>query len=54
MVALDSCLRDISASMHKIAKDWFRQNVLTTESIVIHMVEGVCAFRRGQNKRGHD
>ena len=37
-----------------IATGWFRQNVLTTESIVIHMVEGVCAFCRDQNERGRD
>ena len=37
-----------------IAPGWFRQNVLTTESIVIHMVEGVRAFCRDKNKRGRD
>jgi hypothetical protein len=31
MVASDSCLRDISTSMYKIAQSWFRQNVLTTD-----------------------
>ena len=37
-----------------IAKGWFRQNVLTTESIVNPRVEGVRAFCRDQNKRGRD
>ena len=30
-----------------IAPGWFRQNVLATESIVIHMVEEACAFLPG-------
>ena len=54
MAALDSCLRDMRASVHNIAPDWFRQNVLTTKIIVIHMVEGVCAFDRELNQREHD
>ena len=53
-IRLDSCLRDISASMHKIAQEWPWQNVLTTVSIVIHMIEGACAFCRDQNQRGRD
>ena len=37
-----------------IAPGFFWQNVLTTESIVIHMVKGVCAFCQKQNQRGRD
>ena len=54
MVAPDSCLRDISPSMGKTALGWPPQNVLTTKSISIYMVEGVCAFCGGQNKRGRE
>jgi len=50
MAALDSCLRGISTSVHKITVVWRVRRVVATAIIAVALVEGACARLTCQNK----
>ncbi len=50
MAALDSCLRGISASLHKLTLVWRVRRVLARAIIAVALVERACARLTCQNK----
>jgi len=52
MAALDSCLRGISASLHKLTLVSRVRHVLATAIIAVALVEGACARITCQNRFG--